>query len=155
MADSLDKLTILGFKSIRELKDFELKALNIFVGANGSGKSNLISFFRMLLSLIKGNLADYVRDNGGIVIFSTMDGRRQNKWSLKPALAVGNKLPQFNQARAKTTSHNLDLRFLLVAIAFILSNLRVYLIGRHSLSVNLGIMIEKCHGMTYYHTGGG
>lgn len=66
MADSLDKLTIRGFKSIRELKDFELKDLNIFVGANGAGKSNLISFFRMLQSLIEGNLADYIRDSGGI-----------------------------------------------------------------------------------------
>lgn len=66
MADSLDKLTIRGFKSIRELKEFELKDLNIFVGANGAGKSNLISFFRMLQSLIEGNLADYVRDSGGI-----------------------------------------------------------------------------------------
>lgn len=66
MADSLDKLTIRGFKSIRELSDFELKDLNIFVGANGAGKSNLISFFRMLQSLIEGNLADYIRDSGGI-----------------------------------------------------------------------------------------
>lgn len=55
-----------GFKSIRELIDFELKNLNIFVGANGAGKSNLISFFRMLQSLIEGTLEDYVRDNGGI-----------------------------------------------------------------------------------------
>jgi predicted ATPase len=95
MADSLDKLTILGFKSIRELKDFKLKALNIFVGANGSGKSNLISFFRMLLSLIEGNLADYVRDNGGIsdllhngrkatkqMEFETRFGRRQQVTSI-------------------------------------------------------------------------
>jgi predicted ATPase len=66
MADSLDKLTIRGFKSIRELNDFELRDLNIFVGANGAGKSNLISFFRMLQSLIEGNLTDYVRDSGGI-----------------------------------------------------------------------------------------
>lgn len=57
MTDSLDKLTIRGFKSIRELIDFELKRLNIFVGANGAGKSNLISFFRMLQSFIKGNIA--------------------------------------------------------------------------------------------------
>ncbi len=66
MTDFLDKLTMCGFKSIRELIDFELKNLNIFVGANGAGKSNLISFFRMLQSLIEGTLEDYVRDNGGI-----------------------------------------------------------------------------------------
>jgi predicted ATPase len=38
MADSLDKLTILGFKSIRALEDFELKNLNVFICGNGAGK---------------------------------------------------------------------------------------------------------------------
>ena len=66
MQDSLDKLTIYGFKSIRELKDFELKNLNVFVGANGAGKSNLISFFQMLHKLMDDNLADYIQKNGGI-----------------------------------------------------------------------------------------
>lgn len=65
MGTSLDKLTIQGFKSIQELKDFELTNLNVIVGANGAGKSNLISFFRMLRSLIDGNLNRYVRDSGG------------------------------------------------------------------------------------------
>ncbi len=66
MTDSLDKLTIRGFKSIRELKDFELKNLNIFIGANGAGKSNLISFFQMLKSHVEDNLKYYVAENGGI-----------------------------------------------------------------------------------------
>jgi len=41
MAASLDRVAIRGFKSIRELEDFELRNLNVFVGANGAGKSNL------------------------------------------------------------------------------------------------------------------
>jgi len=65
-SDFLDKLTIYGFKSIRELKDFELKKLNVFVGANGTGKSNLLSFFKMLHKLMDDTLDDYVRENGGI-----------------------------------------------------------------------------------------
>ena len=102
MADSLDKLTILGFKSIRELKDFKLKDLNIFVGANGAGKSNLISFFRMLQSLIEGTLADYIRDNGGIsdllhngrkatkqMEFETRFGPRGYRFTLKPGPGEG------------------------------------------------------------------
>jgi len=63
---ALNKLTIHGFKSIRELKNFELKNLNVFVGANGAGKSNLLSFFNMLHKLMDDNLADYVLKNGGI-----------------------------------------------------------------------------------------
>jgi len=65
MHDSLDKITIKGFKSIRELVDFKLNSLNVVVGGNGAGKSNLISFFKMMRALIDGNLNRYVRDNGG------------------------------------------------------------------------------------------
>ena len=65
MNDALDKLTIRGFKSIRELVDLELRSLNILIGANGAGKSNFISFFRMLSALVDGNLNRFVRDSGG------------------------------------------------------------------------------------------
>jgi predicted ATPase len=62
----LNSLTIRGFKSIMELNDFALKKLNVFVGANGAGKSNLISFFEMLRNLMDDNLASYVIESGGI-----------------------------------------------------------------------------------------
>lgn len=62
---SLNKLTIKGFKSIRKLEDFELNNLNVFIGGNGAGKTNLISFFRLLRSIINGNLSEYVKNNGG------------------------------------------------------------------------------------------
>lgn len=65
MSNSLDKITIKGFKSIKNLENFELNKLNILVGGNGAGKSNLISFFRMLNSLMNGTLNRFVRDNGG------------------------------------------------------------------------------------------
>ncbi len=65
MNTSLDRLTIKGFKSINELVDFELKNLNMIIGGNGAGKSNLISFFRMLRALIDGNLNRYIKDSGG------------------------------------------------------------------------------------------
>lgn len=62
---AIDKITIQGFKSIKALEDFELRSLNVIVGANGAGKSNLISFFKLLRALIDGNLNRYVRDSGG------------------------------------------------------------------------------------------
>lgn len=99
MADSLDRLTIRGFKSIRELEDFDLKDLNIFVGANGAGKSNLISFFRMLQSLVEETLGDFVRDNGGIsdllyngrkttkqMEFETRFGPRGYRFTIRPSI---------------------------------------------------------------------
>lgn len=61
----LNKLTIRGFKSIQNLEDFELGQLNIIVGANGAGKSNLISFFKMMKLFMAGNLRSYVNEQGG------------------------------------------------------------------------------------------
>lgn len=43
----LKRLSIRGFKSIRELEDFELRNLNVLIGANGAGKSNFIALFQM------------------------------------------------------------------------------------------------------------
>lgn len=65
MKKSLNKISIKGFKSIQSLEDFELTSLNIIIGANGAGKSNLIAFFKLLRALIDGRLNRYVRDHGG------------------------------------------------------------------------------------------
>jgi predicted ATPase len=50
MAETIRKLTIEGFKSIRKL-ELELGPLNVLIGANGAGKSNLVSFFRLLQAM--------------------------------------------------------------------------------------------------------
>ena len=97
MADSLDKLTIRGFKSIRALENFELKDLNVFLGGNGAGKSNLIEFFRLLRKIIDGNLNEYIRFGGGIsdflfngrkatsqMEFETRFGARGYRFNIKP-----------------------------------------------------------------------
>lgn len=48
MTTRLSKLSISGFRSIRHLDRFEPGSLAVLIGANGAGKSNLISFFRAL-----------------------------------------------------------------------------------------------------------
>lgn len=65
MGKPLDKISIKGFKSIKELRDFDLKKLNIMVGANGAGKSNFVSFFRMLRAMSEEGLANFITENGG------------------------------------------------------------------------------------------
>ena len=61
----IDHLSISGFKSIRKLEKFELRPLNILIGANGAGKSNLLSLFIMLSALSQRRLQLFVKTGGG------------------------------------------------------------------------------------------
>jgi predicted ATPase len=66
-AQSMNRIknfTIEGFKSIRSM-ELELKQLNVLIGANGSGKSNLIGFFRLLNFLESGALQLHIGEQGG------------------------------------------------------------------------------------------
>jgi len=65
MGSPLNTMSISGFKSIRKLQDFDLKNLNMIVGMNGAGKSNFVSFFRMLRAMSEEGLASFVTKNGG------------------------------------------------------------------------------------------
>ncbi|MBL7647276.1 MAG: AAA family ATPase [Candidatus Hydrogenedentes bacterium] len=60
----VDTLTIRGFKSLRNIVDFPLRELNVLIGANGTGKSNLVSYFRMLGELVEGRLQLWTRNQG-------------------------------------------------------------------------------------------
>lgn len=60
----LDRAVIKGYKSIKDL-DLKLKPLNVLIGANGSGKSNFISFFKVLNNLVNLNLQNVVAKSGG------------------------------------------------------------------------------------------
>ena len=61
---AIDRLSVRGFKSIRVLEDFELRGLNVLVGANGAGKSNLMSLFRMVSELAAKRLQLFVKREG-------------------------------------------------------------------------------------------
>src|ERR1700682_5437280 len=74
----LDKLTITNFKSIRE-QTLRLGALNVFIGANGSGKSNLIEVFRFLREIVMQHLGVYtLRKVGGDTLLHF--GRKTSKF---------------------------------------------------------------------------
>ena len=60
----IDFIEIKGYKSIKSAK-LELRPINILIGANGSGKSNFISFFEFLNRVYDKKLATYVGLNGG------------------------------------------------------------------------------------------
>ena len=61
----LKTITLRGYKSIAQLEAFELRNLNVLIGANGAGKSNFISIFKLLAALADGNLQTFVQKQGG------------------------------------------------------------------------------------------
>ena len=54
------RLGVGGFKSIKDLQPLDLRPVNVLIGANGSGKSNLISFLRLLNAIAGHHLQDFV-----------------------------------------------------------------------------------------------
>ena len=61
----INKLTIKGFKSIRDMKELQLDSLNILIGANGVGKSNFVSYFRLLGEMLDNRLQVWTTKQGG------------------------------------------------------------------------------------------
>jgi predicted ATPase len=76
---ALNEITIKGFKSIRDLTDFKLGKLNVLVGANGSGKSNFVDFFRMLRAMADGGFQKFITNGGGPDGFF-FNGPKETKW---------------------------------------------------------------------------
>lgn len=84
----LEKLTVRGFKSIASLEEMELKSINILIGGNGAGKSNLIEFFKVLRAMMgmrlaefgqrKPSLSKFLENKGGIGNF-LFGGSQQTK----------------------------------------------------------------------------
>jgi len=54
----LDRIIIGGYKSINKM-DLTLRPINIFIGSNGVGKSNFISFFRLVNNIYEQRLGNY------------------------------------------------------------------------------------------------
>ncbi len=57
----INEIQIENFKSIRKLK-LSLKQINILIGSNGAGKSNFISFFKLLKNIYHRNLQNYIAE---------------------------------------------------------------------------------------------
>jgi predicted ATPase len=72
MGKPIDRITLKGFKSIKDLDSFPLRSLNVLIGANGAGKSNFIDFFRLLRAMVDNNLAGFVKEHGGADSFFFM-----------------------------------------------------------------------------------
>jgi len=62
--NQVSRLVLHGYKSIAQC-DLSLQPLNILIGANGAGKSNLIGFFRLINRILDEQLQITVAEAGG------------------------------------------------------------------------------------------
>lgn len=64
--NKLNKIILKGYKSFYNI-DIDLRKLNILIGSNGAGKTNFISFFRMIQQMLdqEGKFQAYVSKQGG------------------------------------------------------------------------------------------
>jgi predicted ATPase len=61
----IEEIKIAGFRSLKNLT-WQPAKLNLVIGRNGSGKSNLLKFFELISASAEGNLSEYIRISGGI-----------------------------------------------------------------------------------------
>lgn len=59
------KLDIEGYRSLRKVT-WKPGALNVIIGPNGTGKSNLLRLLELLATSAKGRLGKYIQDAGGM-----------------------------------------------------------------------------------------
>jgi predicted ATPase len=85
---TLEKLTIKNFKSIRE-QTLALGRLNVFIGGNGAGKSNLIEVFRFLREIVNQNLAGYTGTKGGADSLLYFGRKRSSEMSFRLEFGEG------------------------------------------------------------------
>lgn len=64
----LTKIAISGFKSIKEC-ELDINALNVLIGSNGAGKSNLLSALELLQSVLSRALSYYAGKKGAETLF--------------------------------------------------------------------------------------
>ncbi|HEX3049493.1 MAG TPA: AAA family ATPase [Aggregatilineaceae bacterium] len=82
----INKITLRNYKSLQNV-EIALNPLNILIGRNGSGKSNLVNFFRLLCHASNEQLASEISRLGGFSeIRSRGSGEREGiEWELELA----------------------------------------------------------------------
>ena len=76
----LEHLSIKGYMSFKET-EIALKRINVFVGANGAGKSNFVKLFNMLRLMLTNDFRSYVGKMGGAdrFLYNGMKNTRRNR----------------------------------------------------------------------------
>jgi predicted ATPase len=109
-ATFLQKIRLDGFLSFAPGSDaLELQPLNVLIGANASGKSNLIEAFELLRAM-PTNLADAIREGGGPAewIWKGEGGRRSAEIEVEVKVRAG-KRPLRHRLAFTAVSHRVEV----------------------------------------------
>ncbi len=88
----LQNIKIEGYKSIKKM-DLKLSPINILIGSNGVGKSNFISFFKLVNNIYEQRLQQYSLKSG---VDNQLHYGRKNTNEIKGYLDFGNNAYEFN-----------------------------------------------------------
>ena len=96
----LTKIIIKGYKSISSASPItlDLNGIDVLLGANGAGKSNIISFFQMLVNMMKGGFQKYVAESGSNKFFLHYGAKQTSE--INAELWFGNLKYSFSLANA-------------------------------------------------------
>ncbi len=130
MGQPISKLTIKGYKSIRNLENFELRNLNILIGPNGGGKSNFVSFFELLQAIAeeKGLPNFYVERKGGADKFLYLGSKVTQ--SIKFELLM-NSLPKYTKELSVTLNDNFSASTQTITVGPNYADLKPHDIEKH------------------------
>lgn len=78
----ITNIEIEGFKSIQRC-NLDLGMVNLLIGSNGAGKTNFISLFKMLQSMIDENLQTYIAKHGGPNAFLFFGSKQTERITVK------------------------------------------------------------------------
>jgi predicted ATPase len=100
---TLETLVVKNFKSIRE-QTLALGSLNVFIGGNGSGKSNLISVFSFLNRIVSQQLQLYTGISGGADKILHFGRKHSESLTVGLTFVEGSNANSYEAVLAPTTS---------------------------------------------------
>lgn len=92
----LKSLSVSGFKSLRKVENLEFGSLNVVIGANGSGKSNLLDFFTLLGYVAVRDLQYYVLSQGGASVLLHQEAEQFRDINAKLTFCIDEKINEYS-----------------------------------------------------------
>ena len=96
MTAALGRLVVEGFRSIRRLELDLTTDVTVLIGANGSGKSNLVSALELVSRIWDDSFQEYLRRRGGVSnLFFECDEGKVEKTTIEVMATLEGSKPQY------------------------------------------------------------